>query len=103
MQFQIHPGYFQKIGMKPPVFKLQLNFWEGDSAHRIALYSTNLFDIGGGIASGGGMTFYVIDTGTSTGIKSAFKFDGQQRNGGGCQWNSCFAGANDPNGNCQYA
>ena len=64
--------------MKRPVFKLLLNFWEGDLAHQIALYSTNLVDIGGGVASGGGMTFYVIDTGTSSGSKSTSRFDRQR-------------------------
>jgi len=39
--------------------------WEGDAAHRIALYSTNLFDIGGGVASANGLNYYVIDTGSS--------------------------------------
>ena len=39
--------------------------WEGDDAHRIALYSTNLFDIGGGVASAKGLNYYVIDTGSS--------------------------------------
>ena len=64
------PGLFSENWVEASSVQAAINFWEGDAEHRIALYSTNLFDIGGGVASGGGMTFYVIDTGASTGTKS---------------------------------
>ncbi len=58
------PGLFSENWDGLPASRSPSTCWEGDDAHRIALYSTNLVDIGGGVASGGGMTFYVIDTGT---------------------------------------
>jgi len=64
------PGLFSENWDEASNVQSAIKFWEGDSAHQIALYSTNLVDIGGGVASGGGMTFYVIDTGTSTGSKA---------------------------------
>ena len=66
----IPPGLFSENWDENSSIQGAITAWEGDSAHRIALYSTNLFDIGGGVASGGGMTFYVIDTGDSTGSKA---------------------------------
>ena len=64
------PGLFSENWDEASSVQSAIKTWEGDSAHRIALYSTNLVDIGGGVASGGGMTFYVIDTGDSTGSKA---------------------------------
>ncbi len=64
------PGLFSENWDENSSIQGAITAWEGDSAHQIALYSTNLVDIGGGVASGGGMTFYVIDTGTSTGSKA---------------------------------
>lgn len=64
------PGLFSENWDEASSVQSAIKFWDGDFAHQIALYSTNLVDIGGGIASGGGMTFYVIDTGTSTGSKA---------------------------------
>ena len=66
----IPPGLFSENWDENSSIQGAITAWEGDSAHRIALYSTNLVDIGGGVASGGGMTFYVIDTGDSTGSKA---------------------------------
>jgi LysM repeat protein len=64
------PGLFSENWDQASSVQSAIKTWEGDAAHRIALYSTNLVDIGGGVASGGGMTFYVIDTGDSTGSKA---------------------------------
>ena len=66
----IPPGLFSENWDENASIQGAITTWEGDSAHRIALYSTNLVDIGGGVASGAGMTFYVIDTGDSTGSKA---------------------------------
>jgi len=65
------PGLFSENWDEASSVQAAIKFWEGDAAHQIALYSTNLVDIGGGVASGGGMTFYVIDTGTSSGSKAS--------------------------------
>jgi uncharacterized protein YkwD/LysM repeat protein len=64
------PGLFSENWDEASSVQSAIKYWEGDAAHQIALYSTNLFDIGGGVASSGGMTFYVIDTGTSSGSKA---------------------------------
>jgi uncharacterized protein YkwD len=61
------PGLFSENWDEATNVQDAIKFWEGDAAHRIALYSTNLFDIGGGVASGNGRNYYVIDTGMSTG------------------------------------
>jgi len=66
----IPPGLFSENWDENSSIQGAITAWQGDSAHRIALYSTNLFDIGGGVASGNGMNYYVIDTGASTGSKS---------------------------------
>jgi LysM repeat protein len=63
------PGLFSENWVQASSVQTVIKFWQGDAAHRIALYSTDLYDIGGGVASGGGMTYYVIDTGASTGSK----------------------------------
>jgi uncharacterized protein YkwD len=47
-----------------------VNSWMGDATHRETMLSSDLADIGGGIASGGGMNYYVIDAGLSTGSKA---------------------------------
>ena len=65
----IPPGLFSENWDENSSIQGAITAWQGDSAHRIALYSTNLYDIGGGVASGKGMNYYVIDTGASTGSK----------------------------------
>jgi len=59
------PGLFSENWDANSSVQGAINVWEGDEAHRIALYSTNLFDIGGGVASAKGLNYYVIDTGSS--------------------------------------
>jgi len=63
------PGLFSENWVEASSVQAAIRFWQGDAAHRIALYSTDLYDIGGGVASSDGMTYYVIDTGASTGSK----------------------------------
>ncbi|HUI90528.1 MAG TPA: LysM peptidoglycan-binding domain-containing protein [Anaerolineales bacterium] len=59
------PGLFSENWDANSSIEGAITAWEGDSEHRIALYSTNLYDIGGGVASAKGMNYYVIDTGSS--------------------------------------
>jgi len=44
-----------------------VNAWMGDSEHQIALLSSNLFDIGAGVANSGGDVYYAIVCAASTG------------------------------------
>ena len=59
------PGLFSENWDANSSVQGAISVWEGDDAHRIALYSTNLFDIGGGVATAKGLNYYVIDTGSS--------------------------------------
>ena len=59
------PGLFSENWDANSSVQGAINVWEGDDAHRIVLYSTDLFDIGGGVASTKGLNYYVIDTGSS--------------------------------------
>jgi uncharacterized protein YkwD/LysM repeat protein len=44
-----------------------VNIWMGDAPHQNTMLSTNLQDAGAGMAVSGGMIFYVLDAGLSTG------------------------------------
>jgi len=48
-----------------------VNIWMGDAPHQLTMLSSDMQDIGAGMAQNGDLTYYVIDCGLATGSAPA--------------------------------